>query len=175
MSAADQSKLLALKRAIQAALKASGLVADVQPFSRLLEGDDIRAVGFISPGAFVSLLAAPGSQAMSGGDSRVKIEVAVAIASKGKPGLEADEQTLAVAEAVFNHVSWKQWGLSGIWPAENRRMEIMPVPGRTGVALLAVRWEHFVRLGATYPDPLGVDETLRPTDPPTLTLGDDTQ
>lgn len=165
------SRLLALKRAITAEIKAAGLVAEVQPFGKLLEGDDIRSVSFTSPAAFVSLLAAPGSQALSGGDERVKVEVAVAIAAKGKLGLSADEEMLTVAEAVYLHAAWRQWGMDGVWPAENRRMEIMPVPGRTGVALLAVRWEHFVRLGAGWPDPDGVDETLRPAVPPTLIVG----
>lgn len=173
MSAPETSKLLALSRAIQAALKASGIVAEVQPFGRLLEAADIRDVSFSSPAAFLAVLAAPGARALAGGDELVTVEIAVAIAAKGKLGLTADEQTLAVAEAIFVFSAWKQWGLDGVWPAASRRMEIMPVPGKTGVALHAVRWSHQVRIGVPLPDGMGEDESLRPTGDVTLTLGGD--
>ena len=140
------SRLVSLKRAIMADLKLIQGVADVQPFGKLFEAEDIRHVRFISPCAFVSVLAAPGSEALPQGDSRTRVEVAVAVAANGKLGLPQDEETLSAAELVFKRARWQRWGMDRIWPVDKRRMEILPVPGRTGVALLAVRWEHYLLL-----------------------------
>lgn len=154
------SRLVDLKRAIALQLEALPDVTEVQAFGKLFDQEDISQVSFKSPCVFVAVLAAPGSEALPAGDSRTNVDVVAAIAAKGKPGLAPDEQTLVVAEAVFKAARWAQWGLSGLWPARDRRMEFLPVPGRRGVALLAVRWSHFIRIDDADPDPDMIDADM---------------
>ena len=138
------SRLVTLKRAIGGFVGGLEDIRDVQPFGKLIEAEDIARVLFKSPCAFVSVLAAPGGEALPEGDSRTRVDVAVGVAAKGSPGTPEDEETLGAAEAIYRAVRWRTFGLDHIWPAQDRRMEIVPVPGRTGVAILAVRWSHFM-------------------------------
>jgi len=163
------SKLLALKKAIGAALKTSGLVAEVHPFANLLKAEDLSAISVATPAAFISVLAAPGGQALHDGTEKVQVDVGIAIVAKGILGATADEQSLAIAEAIYSLSAWQQWGMDGVWPAQNRRMEMMAVPGRTGLALDAVRWSHGVLIGTPYPNgDRAIREDLRPDQPPDL-------
>ena len=138
------SRLVLLKRAIADHIGGLPEIRDVQPFGKLIEAEDISRILFKAPCAFVSVLAAPGSEPLPEGDSRTRVDVAVGVAAKGSLGVPQDEETLAAAEAIFKAVRWRAFGPALIWPAQDRRMEIVPVPGRTGVALLAVRWSHFI-------------------------------
>ena len=161
------SRLVALKHAISSALAGLPEVRDVQPFGKLIEAEDISRLLFKSPCAFVSLLASPGGEPLPAGDSRTRIDVVAAIVAKGRPGVPDDEETLATAEAVYKAARWAQFG-DTVWPAEGRRMEIVPVPGRMGVAVLAVRWSHFIVLDDADTDP---DEDVFELDPGAVATG----
>ena len=163
-------KIISLKRAIGTAIHDQRFVTDVMPFGKLFEAEDIGAVSFGASAAFISVLSAPGEEALAAGDARVMLDIAVAIAAKGTLDMTPDEMSLAIAEAIFIFVGWKQWGIPETGPVKNRRIELMPVPTRKGVALHAVRWNQTTRLGAPYPDPMGVDESLRPAGSVDLTL-----
>lgn len=151
------SKLVALKRCIVAEIGRMPGVGEALPFGKLFEADDISRVSFRSPAAFVAVLASPDGEALAAGDTRTRVEVVAAIAAKGSLGAPQDEEALAVAEAVYRLARWQTWGLDGLWPAQRRRMEYMPVPGARGIALLAVRWDHFIVLDDADPDPSEID------------------
>lgn len=158
------SKLVALKRAVMAQLAALPEVAEALPFGKLFEADDVSQVSFRSPAVFVAVLASPDSEAQASGDSRTRVECVAAIAATGRLGVPQDEQALAVAEAVFKAARWARWGVDQVWPSQRRRMEFLPAPGKKGVALLAVRWEHFVVIDDADADPdAGMGDW--PTDP----------
>lgn len=167
------SKLLTLRRAIETGLKQAGIVREVMPFAQLIEAADLKAISIASPGAFVALTSVPNESPQPPGDTRVTVRAACAIACKPTVTLSDDDHALVVAEAVFVWVGWQRFGIEHCGPALKRRIEILPVPGRQGVALLAVQWEHSLRLGPEYPDPDGVNEALRPSAPLTLILAGD--
>lgn len=146
-------RLVDLKRAVAAHVEALAEVGEVQPFGRLFDQEDVSKVSFRSPCVFVAVLAAPASEPQAGGDSRTRVDVVAAIAARGKPGLPPDEQSLDVAEAVYRLARWQKWGMDRLWPAGDRRMEFLPVPGQRGVALLAVRWTHMIVIDDADPDP----------------------
>lgn len=151
------SRLVALKRAIVAEIGRMPGVGEALPFGKLFEVEDIARVSFRSPAAFVAVLASPDGEALAAGDTRTRVEVVAAIAAKGALGSPQDEEALAFAEALYRVTRWQKWGLNGIWPAQRRRMEYMPVPGAKGIALLAVRWEHAIVLDDADPDPAALD------------------
>lgn len=163
-------KLILIKRAIGEAIKAERFVSDVMPFGKLFEAEDIGNVSFGASAAFISVLAAPGEENLPAGNSRVMLDIAVAIAAKGALDLTPDEMSLQIAEFIFIFVAWKQWGIANTGPVKNRRIELMPVPTRKGIALHAVRWSQTTMLGEEWADPMGVDESLRPQGPVELTL-----